>query len=593
MNPDQKIEWLIVSDFVNDLVVRHEACELIKVTYPKASSETRAKLIQTIEKQARTLLENSDKCQQSYQRRLYDFYYIMHQSDLECELAQIAFREAQERNPHWHPRDHPDLLQYVEAWGWRAPTSPWPEDELLSRPAAEWVDEVLAYGPSNIEDLRDFDATYGIASAAKINPNWGIEFAEALAKACRWNPDFWQRLIRRWSEIELDEQQYSAALDVIQQHELYVSVGRDIADFLYALVENGGKSYAVRLLPDVKKVARSLWDAVDVEAPGIGGETDWSTHALNSSAGMVVRFWMSALWVQSDRARKHNGGLPSEDREMFDLVVNDDGRRGNLGKAMLAAQLGYLMSLDHDWTTDRMLPLFHPDNDASVPVWDGFTWSTLRPDVGEAMRPYFLQAVKQLGNSKHRGWLSRRDAFVRQYATMMVYYVDDPLSKWGPAFFKNCDDRDRCTFAWQIGQILESMKDSHKLKLWNRWLKRYWQNRLLGVPRPIVGSEVNAMLCWPKGLKPVFEEAVHLAVQMPEDNLEDAFASHFVDLNLAKSHPDSVVRLLDFIDKMETVPSAWYKMDPVIDALLDSDLNERVKTQLEDIKARRVLMVTS
>ena len=490
MTPDQKIEWLISSGGLVDLATYHESRELIRKVYPHTSTQARQRLIQAI-RDATEPNEDDSQGTSDGDRDLYDWFDVLLRADPDCELAQTAFQELQTRHSEWERKENPDLLFQVIG-GYRVrEISPWTVDELLSRPGREWVEEVLKYEPPLLGSLSNGDrmdkkrATKAVRDAATREVSWGVGFANELVSREEWRQDLWRELLSSWKEADLDEQQYVQVLTLLQSPKLLVMHGRSITDLLYSLVENGGKPYAIGIVPTAKELARSVWDESEHDKPGILSETDWLTYALNSNAGMVVRFWLSALWVESEGGAKRSGHFREDDRAFFDVVVEDGGMRGKLGQAMLTTHIGYLLSFDYEWTTKRLLPLFEPEHDSFVPAWHGFTWGQLSSDVGELMEPMFLLAIENIHRFEHVGVPPRRSEFVRRYANMMVYTVDEPLIKWVPELFKNGDDGDRYTFAWEIGRILETMADSQKIELWNRWLRRYWENRLSGVPRPL------------------------------------------------------------------------------------------------------------
>ena len=599
MTPDEKIEWLITSDSLDDVAVYPETCEVIRNVYPRASTQGRQKLIQAMRDVAARDNEVSEG-PKGGDRKLYDWFDVLLSADPNCELAQTAFDDVESRHLEWKTKERPDLLIHTSKAFRVREISPWPIDDLLSKSALEWVDTVLDFTPppwgsSFVGDLMDEErAAKGVRDAASRQIAWGIDFAQELIRRAEWQHDIWQGLIGAWQEAELDEQQCQEVLTLLQTEELILMHGNSITHLLYGLVENGGRPNAIRLLATAKQVARTIWDCSKNEEPVIQGPADWLMLALNSNAGMVVRFWLSALWVQSERGTKRSGRLIEEDREFFDLVVEDAGRRGKLGLAMLTSQLGYLLSFDYEWTNKRLLPLFDPDRDAFVPVWHGFTWGHLRSDVGELLKPKFLLAVKDIDKIERVGDPARRDEFVRHYAKMMVYAVDDPLSEWAPALFLNGNDQDSYTFAWEVGRILENMADAQKTELWNRWLQRYWENRLAGKPKPLGPKEVKQMLRWPKDLEVVFSDAVALATQMPPTKLEHLrIAKYIVDEGLASSFPIETAQLLDFVDKMETNYLNWHEIDSVIETLLGSELEETLLNKIKDIQVRRGSIVSA
>ena len=55
-----------------------------------------------------------------------------------------------------------------------------------------------------------------------------------------------------------------------------------------------------------------------------------------------------------------------------------------------------------------------------------------------------------------------------------------------------------------------SMKAETKSRLWERWLKRYWEGRNQGTPVPLAEGELKEMVEWAGELEPVFPEAVEV-----------------------------------------------------------------------------------
>ena len=394
-------------------------------------------------------------------------------------------------------------------------------------------------------------------------------------------------MIRAWQETELGYTECLRALEIMSDVRLSGDHDRSIIDFLNGLVENGGKPFAVKVTPTAKHMALSIWRNSKNDRPGIGGPNDWLTLSLNSNAGMIVRFWLSTTWVESERGTIRTGSFREEDRDFFDLVVEGGGMREKLGQAMLTSNLGYLLSFDHEWTAERLLPLFEPQHPSFVPAWHGFTWSHLRPDVAELMQPKFLRAVGKIEELGRVGVPQRRSEFIRHYVKMMVYAVDEPLEKWTLLLFANSEEEDRVTFAWEIGRILENMDDPQKVELWKRWLMQYWKNRLVGKPAPLTRREIEEMLRWPRDLTIVFNEAVELAVAMPTTELRDLGIPQFiVDEDLARKFPDATAKLIDYLDRSETSPLDWSDMQPVFEALLQSGINAELKSKIQDIHVR-------
>ena len=593
MTPDEKIEWLITAGWLVDLAVRPEAFELIREVYPRTGEESRQRLLRAIKDSFGTNDEELDS-QEHRDRDAYDWFDVLLDADPRCDLAKSEIQRLQDQYPDWVSDDLKGVLLRVSRGFYVRPVSPWSIEGMLSRPGAEWVDEALGYEPQQWGETIDGEVmeekrpAQGVREAATKCTDWGIDFADELMSREEWRREFWQELIGAWQECQLTLDQLRAVLSYMHIPALIDMHSNSIMHFLYSLVDQGGKPNVIEVLPYAKDVALTIWDGSENEIPRILSATDWLTDALNSNAGMVVRFWLSAIWVQSEQGTKRDGELPEDDVSFFDLVVGDSGRRGKLGQTMMTSRLSYLLSFDYEWTTDQLLPLFDPDHSSFEPAWHGFTWSQLRSDVGSLMVPKFLAAATVIDRISRVGVPERRDVFVRQYALLAVYEVDDPILEWIPTLYSNGDSRDCHMFTWEIGRILENMADAQKVELWNRWLMQYWQNRLSGIPKPLEQKEVQELLRWPKDLAIVFPDAVSLAIRMPPTSVGHwRVGKDILNTELAEEYPSECAQLLEFVDGAETDWWNWYEINSVIDVLIEAPLEDSLLGKIEDIRARR------
>ena len=271
---------------------------------------------------------------------------------------------------------------------------------------------------------------------------------------------------------------------------------------------------------------------------------------------------------------------------MFSEIIQDSTPLGRLGKAVLASQLDFLLDADENWTMQLLIPLFkRADDDVFSAVWDGILYGRLNIQVAHALGDAFLYAVSCMGTlfpkeSRIRG------EFVTFYASMVAYFVDEPVDSWIPKFFENAKSEDRGRFAWTVGSDLDAMEDERQQKLWDRWLKRYWKNRLQGIPEQLEASEIEVMLDWLPHFKGLFPEAVELAIQMPHTPLE---RSSIVDVinegELWSEYPDATAKLLIHLADSKSPEWVWYCGNALVEKLIGCGLPTDLKTKLKTIRA--------
>ena len=437
-----------------------------------------------------------------------------------------------------------------------------------------------------------------LSEAIKKDFDWGLKLARALADAGEWDAYPWRALIDTWSKMELDINKHRQILECFTKAELYPKFGYEISDMLYALVKNGGRPYAVELLPQAKQIATALWKCLD-PAISVDVKHGWHNQSVNYPVWGLAHFWLSAASLWRQQQDPEPATLSEDYRHALIEIIKDPTPLGGLGKSILASQLAFLLAVDEEWTQEQLLPLFEPDNPDFQVAWDGFVATgRLSPPVAEALKELFLKAVTRISTDL----CHQSHGFVECYTVMLIYVVDDVLDTWIPKLFEygshqgQPDNReptllldDNSTipeiFALTVTKYLQRMSDGEKLELWRRWLRDYWQNRLYGRPAPLTPNEANLMLDWLPELNTEFPEAVSLAIQMPLPSLQHTrILACLVTDKTWEHHPDSVAKLLIYLWKCN-IPTHYIDTVPqIIAPLLESDISPERKQKLEDIR---------
>ena len=189
---------------------------------------------------------------------------------------------------------------------------------------------------------------------------------------------------------------------------------------------------------------------------------------------------------------------------------------------------------------------------------------------------------------------------------MFEYLDENPLDRWIPKFFQYASQEQpseteesmlfprnvqetKDYFAVEVGRRLQRMSEAEQQEWWQRWLKRYWKNRLQGVPAgALEPSETAQMLDWLPHLISVFPEVVDLAVQMPQGSLQDSWI--IADLNagdensLWQKHPEPVAKLLIYLWKCDLPEYSWDSVQQLIDKLLPLDISPEHRRELQEIR---------
>ena len=588
LTADGKIDWLLEHIGLHDFAAHHEILRGVRLAYSECSPERRQAVIDAV----RAYHWPDEKDPERERHAAYhhlEWLHWLHDAAPDCAVTRQALDAVSTQYAAFKPSEHPDLTHWTDSPQIVTPLSPWTTEELLAKPAADWLQELLSFQPRQ-EPFRPEREGFvkAVGEAAKQEFDWGLDLADALAGAGEWDADLWSGLIRAWSGMDLDEGKHRTVFNRLGRVELYVKHAREIADALEALVEDDGKPYALNLLPQVNEVATSLWRHLDrnIRLEEVG----WLNMAINHPAGILAQFWLESisLW------RRHQDPSPKvisdEYRTVLSGIVQDPTVPGRLGRSVLAGQFAFLLAADEGWTKEKLIPFF--GNRKNIPdfqaVWDGFlTWGRLSPTVAENLQDAFLEAVQQIDSDV----ANRRNDFVRYYTTMLGYFAADPLETWVPKLLDHGGEEARRRFAFEIGSHLSRMDETRQREWWGRWLKRYWENRVQGVPAPLESGEVETMLGWLPALTGVFPEAVALAVRMHQVPLQhgDVIYELSKSDSLVRKHPQEVAKLLNYLGQCDSPGYVWYKGAELVEKLFQSGLPKDLEQRLKELKARKRL----
>ena len=599
LTADDKIDWLQTHIDLHELSIHHEVFQAVKIAYPKLSAERREFLIESVRNYP--WAEDDDPDTRRYiARQHFNWFYWLHKSDLNCALARGALDEVLAEYPNFKPKKYPDLTRWIGA-DCLAPQRSWMPEELLSTPASNQLSNLLPSQSAEWEESNRRGLMDNVADAATQNFDWGLDLADALARIEEWDADLWSALIHAWSRMDLEENRYRKVLNWLSKTELYPKHNRAIAESLYALVKPDGPTYALNLLPQANEIAEALWHHLDrtelIEEP-----EDWLRLAMNYPVWDLTNFWLSgfSLWLKHQDPRPMV--LSGEYRATLLNIVEDRSLAGKLGRTVLVSDFTFLLAVDEAWTQEYLLPLFDQDSDEFQAAWDGFlTGGRLNPAVAEVMADPFLKAVERINSDL----FNQRARFVKYYIYMLEYLAEDCLDRWIAKFFQYASQEQpsqaeesmlfpsnsqgtKDYFAAEVGSRLQHMDETERQEWWQRWLKRYWENRLDGIPDELETGEVAQMLEWLPHLTTIFPEAVDLAVQMtvgPSQGCWIIEALSISDENeLWQRHSESVAKLLIYLWEYDLPGHSWRSARDLIDNLLSSDISEQLKEELEEIK---------
>jgi len=542
---DEILLWLLNSISLNSIAEHHEIYRALALYYPKANSKTRRRLVDTI--LSYRLSATEDRSEEEWTARShFDLLSWLMNAKPNCLFAKKALTPITKQYPNWKVSEHQDFTFWHGSMRWGS-ISPWTVEQLLAMEPQEKIGDFLSFKGDFFEGPDRNGLTSAIKEACKQDVNWAFALMKVLAEKKEWDSDIWSSIIQGLQEADLSETNFKRTLKAIAKPKLYIKHSYSIANFLYHIVKEEGKTYALNLLEDANKVALDIWEITEAEE--YENISDWLQKAINETKGIIVEFWLHSLSLLMQNKSKTERSIPENYKKWFEQIVEDPTVRGGVGRSLLCSQTPFLYGLDGIWVQNNIIPLFSESNeDFFSQAWHGFlAWGNLSNSfLAEKMLPAFISAVKRLDTSLS----DYRDRFIEFYAYLAVFTVEDPIENFIPELFKNGSLHVRARFASHLGYMLSQMDDETKKQLWDRWLKSYWEGRLHNIPAPLVSEEIVEMLDWLPALNDLFGDAVSYAIQMPAPKIEpSAFLYELRESDLKTNFQKECAELLIYLSK--------------------------------------------
>ena len=595
LSHDDKIAWLLEICDIHDIAAHHEMFRAASIIYPQAGSERRSDLIDVVLAYRRPQTTEPDNDPYTAMHH-FTWLHWLSQAAPDCELTGQALGDIQQQHPEFRPSEHPEFILYHRTGVQSGDQSPWTVDAMLARPAAEALSHLLAHLPTEQETFDGHDRwamMRAVEGAAQTDASWGLELADAMAATGEWDSDMWYRLIVAWANADLDQESVKRVLSHLSPDALHRMYAREIARTLYELVRKSDGAETTLLPGEANSIAVALHQhANNVEVPdftssvgGVPQDVDWLQKAINHPSGTLAEFWAEsiALWCRQQGMPPH--ALNGEYRAALTSIVQDDSDAGKLGRTVLVRYLPLLLWVDETWTRQNLIPLLDPSSGDFLSAWDGLTYCRpMAPQAAELLRGPFLKAV---GHIDHELTGSRQKRFITKYTALLTWFASGPADEWITKLLTHGDVEARYQFATEISGHLRSLDAARQEEIWSTWLKGYWENRLLGVPVQLDDAEIDRMLYWTTLLSAVFPEAVNVATQMRDVELQNGLViSQIGERDLVSRYPAAVAKLLIHLGKTDQKPWTWHRAKEIFEELLLSNLDGETETRVRETTAR-------
>lgn len=532
-----KIVWLLETGWLFDHQLRHEVFRLIRVALPVAAVLVADELVSAVVSGPAGAVDNDPS---AYERFNALAWVTRHAPDLQS--AREAFEQVKAAHPDFAERPYPDLTSSWSEVGTIRPQPPMTIAELHQRIAvdvAAAIAELRVYQDSAdpFEGPTWQDALAVLLEVVRDQPADG--FAVLDAASCD-HPDVVRAVIDGWAAAAVDTETAEAILNRLA-HVKLASVADDVARLLSNWGQGETNPTEWHRFSSARRLAADLWAAID----GSGADSDeigWLARAINDPAGRLALFWTNAVAADWRTAGDSWQGLPPETRAQLELLLAGNHNRTAMAQVILASQVHFLFRADRAWSDAHVLPLLDWANPMRARrTWDGFLiWGRWDDQLLSAgLRKHYLGAAAHIEELREEP----RRQLPSHLAAVAVYSELEALP-WMHELSSTVKVGVRVEWMSQVAWMLEKLPAEAVEHQWQRWMRRYWQDRLDSIPVQLTVQEASAMATWVVYLTDSLEEGVSLATAHPAALGEHSSLLYDLDHERLNRAPVAFARLI-------------------------------------------------
>lgn len=515
VSADEKIGRLLGEGWATDSALHHEVFGLIADTAGAASQD-----------RIEALIEEAEQCveEDSTWLRFNRLGWIAKHAP-DSPAAQGAFEAAQNAHPEFEMAEHPDVRGWIEITSSSVEVESViaPEDlaNQLIEDAPAAIGNLIAHAehsdPSAARPFDRFGVHEAVTDAIELSVAAGISLLEALANPCD-------------AESIPDRSLADSAITALLKPQSQAEIAEQHAARMRLL------------LPDLWR-AVERWEA-DPQAPSDHG---WFFAALNRCPGKVVQLAVQ-LALSSPQVHAEPGeGLEAIDQQFLELVIEGDSPALHLAQVMCARYAWWLHAADRRWAKTRLLPMFEPtaDDQRAVRCWEAYLSNRRWND--EMLDDGLLDSSRVFAGHADQCTEDAQNAYAHMAADLCVTNYADrkaDMTEWLTGVIGNASDATRTRFHRAIAQRLSNEDPESVASQWHRWMRDYWQQRLKGIPRPLVPAESGALAGWAVLLADDAPEAVNLVCSIDTPLMPDS--TLFTEV---REVGEGTGRYIDFVER--------------------------------------------
>jgi hypothetical protein len=553
----QKVKLLSEMEMVYPAVygAEHETYAVLVQCYPDLNPELRAALWQRIDEGPKYPAKDGFEAGEWAKRRQYKIDNLtawLAVRNKDCPIASAALKRLKTRAPEFREDEAVDRAMRTGGVIDMA-QSPKSAADLLSQKIDSQIEFLLTYqGEPHPSGVTRIGLVAAVGEACAQNHQWAITLFEELAKRQNWTSDLWEGAFWRLRLNALPAEKLTWLLEIFDKHFANSPNLQGLTFFLFNGVEfTDQKAPPQETLQALIRVSVHIWNQIKKSEPAKTAEfekTEWTNHAINHPGGRIAEFWIKCWSFIRPKSPETSNVWPDWLKSPLEDMAEGKSYAAQLGRAILGNQMPFVHAVDPAWARTRLFPKFKfaEAGEEAFLLWEPhLKYGQLSRDLIIEMMPLYRQAFarfQNVGNDLAIG--------LYRHVAVIIYshLVDVNQDGWLKEFLLSLTDEQRTSWANQMEFVLRNFPNERKQIIWDKWMKDYWQGRLLGKPCHLAGNEAGEMLEWALATEPAFSSAVDFVVQGPPvKNRIGTVLFHLERATLIQTQPQAVLKLFKWL----------------------------------------------
>ncbi|MCQ2534647.1 MAG: DUF4020 domain-containing protein [Clostridia bacterium] len=435
----------------------------------------------------------------------------------------------------FEPSEHPELSMITSSSEWIPDKSPVSEEKLKLMPVNEVAellqsfDEHTIDGPSRLGLLRAF------SNSSLRDYQWTKSVMQTLFTYPTIREDIWQIWFSSTRNLEFSVDDNLDLLTLLVANIDKIKYKNGIAEYLLYIVKNDSvkdnfDKYEERLLDCSNKI----WNKRGTIELTSGRLVD---ATLNTTIGNIIFSWIYMVSYVKDSS------IPEKYSVCFQQALNLHSTERRISICMLVGHLNFFIYRDRTWSGSHLLPLLTSRNkEVFVSAWDGVIHFSgrINKDTANIVTPIYYKALKRIK------WLDGdiEKSFIDLFLILLIYVVENPTLKFIPEFYRCSNEKQHREFVSSIKYRFKEMDEAERKNWWDKWLKRFINNRKNNKPVELSIKENEGLI----NLLPVMDDLFPAAVDiickgLLPNQVDNLLWFSLKDSNLTSKYPSSVAKL--------------------------------------------------